>query len=169
MFNKIMAACASLVLAASPAAAKLDAGTADLIDHIDATDIVVTINGPHCASGEYLGVYIHSGMKRQLALCPGAEIDELDHAVVRHEVFHAVQHCVNTARGTAINSPIQENTQELWEYANDVLDPAVIAFVQENYDRSQWNLEIEAMLAMEVFTAAEIQEMFNNACLADPN
>ena len=160
-----MAACASLVLAASPAAAKLDAGTADLIDHIDGTDIVVTINGPHCDSGQYLGVYIHSGMRRQLALCPGAEIDELDHAVVRHEVFHAVQHCVNVARQTPLNTPVEQDTEELMKHANAVLNPKVIKFVQDNYTKDKWLLEIEANLAMELFTAAEIKAMFIQACM----
>ena len=164
-----MAACASLVLAASPVAAKVDEGTVDLINYIDATDIVLTIDGPNCDSGKYLGVYIHSGMRRQLALCPGGEVTALDHAVVRHEVFHAVQHCVNVARGTDLKTPVQEDVSELMEHANNILDPKIIKWVQNNYPKEQWLLEIEANLAMEVFSAAEIKELFDNACMAPSN
>ena len=42
------------------------------------------------------------GMKREMHLCPGATVDAIDHATVRHEAIHAVQHCVNVARGTVV-------------------------------------------------------------------
>ena len=165
MFNKILAACASLVLAAAPATAKVDGGTVDLINYIDGSDIVLSIDGPHCDSGDYLGVYMHRGMKRKLVLCPGGDVDALDHAVVRHEVLHAVQHCVNVARQTPLNTPVEQDTEELMKHANAVLNPKVIKFVQDNYTKDKWLLEIEANLAMELFTAAEIKAMFIQACM----
>ena len=74
----------------SPVSATVDEGTSRLINTIDDTDIVLTVNGPHCESGEFLGVYIHR-FKRELALAL-VKMLMLDHAVVRHEVWHAVQH-----------------------------------------------------------------------------
>ena len=165
MINKLLAAVAALSLV-SPVSATVDEGTSRLINTIDDTDIVLTVNGPHCESGEFLGVYIHQGFKRELALCPGEDVDALDHAVVRHEVWHAVQHCVNVARQTPLNTPVNQDTEDLMTHVNGALTPEWIQLVEDNYPEEQWLLEHEANVAMNVLTAAEIQQLFTEACLA---
>ena len=61
MFNKLIAACASIALTAIPSHSTIDEGTPRLINRIDESDIVLTINGVYCNSEEYLGVYVHKG------------------------------------------------------------------------------------------------------------
>ena len=52
-------------------------------------------------------------MKRAFILCPGDEVMLLDHMVVRHEAVHAIQHCVNMARGTSVFTPIINDDEKL--------------------------------------------------------
>ena len=167
MFKNIFAAFASIAIAAGPAAAFVDAGTTDLIRTVDESDIVVSVGNPkYCDSGEYLGAYIHSGMRRWMALCPGAEVDGLDHAVVRHEVWHAVQHCVNVARGTSLTTPVNQDTQDLMADVFEHVPESIIKGVQDNYPREQWLLEFEANLIMVILSASEVEDAFQQACLA---
>ena len=55
-----------------------------------------------------MGVYRSRGFQRQLILCTGDVVDADDHDTVRHEVTHAIQHCVNVIRGTSLNTPIND-------------------------------------------------------------
>ncbi len=168
MLNKIFGALAATALSVMPAAATIDEGTTGLLNYVESQGIPVFINDHEaCASDKYLGVYIHRGMQRQLVLCPGDTITDLDHAVVRHEVWHAIQHCVNAARGTNTNTPVNTNTNNLMEYVYANLPEEMIELVVELYERDQWLLELEANVAMTVLTAAEIQDLFKQACVAD--
>ena len=168
LYKKILGALAGCALAIAPVSATIDEGTPDLLKTIDESGIKLTFNSPeYCDDGQYLGVYVHRGMQRALALCPGETVDPIDHAVVRHEVWHAIQHCFNVVRGTSLNTPIQDDIPTLMASVKEHLDDTYIQLVQENYDRSQWLLELEANVAMVALTAAEIQELFLVACVAD--
>ena len=112
----------------------------------------------------YLGVYIHRGLARKMVLCPGASVEPIDHAVVRHEAWHAIQHCINVTRGTDVNTPISEDTAELMVHVREVLSEEYIANVKANYPTEQWYLELEAYMAMNLFTAEELAEMFISSC-----
>ena len=167
MINKIFGAVAAIAMAATPAVARVEDGTYGLMQLINNSGIPVTINGVECDDDQYLGVYIHRGMQRRMVLCPGETVDAIDHAVVRHEAWHAIQHCVNVARGTNVSTPIQTDTAVLMEHVNANLPEHHIQAVVDNYPKSQWLLELEAFVAMEVLTAAEIAELFKQACLAN--
>ena len=164
MFNKILAAIASMALVASPVNARVDSGTTSLLKLIDQSGIPVTFNGDECTSGEYLGVYIHNGLRRRMELCPGDTIDALDHTVVRHEVWHAIQHCVNVARGTHVSTPVETNSAELMADVIDVLGHEYVASIKAMYPQEKWLLELEAFMIMEIFTAQELSDMFKQAC-----
>ena len=168
MLNKILGALAAATLSVMPVAATIDKNTPELLKYVESQGIPVFINDhAACDSGDYLGVYIHRGMQRQLVLCPGNEVDDLDHAVVRHEVWHAIQHCVNTARGTDTNTPVNLNTAELMSYVRDTLTTEQIQSVKDLYPQEKWLLELEANTAMLILTAAEVQGLFKEACVAD--
>ena len=164
MFNKIFAAVASIAMVASPVNARIEEGTYDLLDLVQKSGIPITYNEGECNTGEYLGVYIHSGLRRRMELCPGDTVDALDHSVVRHEVWHAVQHCVNVVRETHLNSPVGTNHSELLRDATEILGADQIAHIKSLYPEEKWLLEIEAFMAMEIFTADEIADMFKQAC-----
>ena len=165
MLNKLFGAAAAIALAISPAAARVEEGTRPLMDLIDSNGIPVSINTAECDSGEYLGIYFHRGLSRKMVLCPGESVEAIDHAVVRHEAWHAIQHCVNVARGTNVFTPVNNNTAELMEHVNNNLPKEYIQAVVDNYPKEHWLLELEAYVAMEVLTAYEIAELFKTACV----
>lgn len=167
MINKLFGAAAAIALAISPAAARVEDGTYALMQLIDTNGIPVTVNGAECDDDQYLGIYIHRGMQRKMVLCPGEAVDPIDHAVVRHEAWHAIQHCVNVVRGTSVSTPVNTDVDQLMHHVNANLPEHHIQAVVENYPREQWLLELEAYVAMEVLTADEIAELFKQVCVAD--
>ena len=164
MFNKILAACASIALAVSPVNARVEEGTIPLLNLMGANGIPVSYNTEEC-SDDFLGVYIHRGLQRKMVLCPGETVEAIDHAVVRHEAWHAVQHCVNAMRGTSPFTPVNEDTDGLMAAALDVLGETRIRQILAAYPEDHWLIELEAFTVMEVFTAYEIAELFNEACI----
>ena len=164
----VLTALTAVLTASAPLHARLDKGTSALINYVDSNGINVTIDDPElCNDPKYyiLGSYIHSGMKRTLSLCPGDDVDAIDHATVRHEVWHAIQHCINVARGTSLNSPVSEDTSKLMALVNENVPDSELRNIRQNYDSAQWLLEYEAVLAENLFTAAEIQDLFKKACV----
>ena len=166
MFKNIFAAVAAVAMAVTPAAARVDAGTVALVNAVDASDIDLRIDTPYCNQNpDVHGVYRQRGLQRQLILCPGDTVDAGDHNTVRHEVAHAIQHCINAVRETHMDTPIVTDKKELMSYSLPVLGQKHIDHIQKVYPRKHWLVEIEANMMAKVFTASEIQEMFEKNCL----
>ena len=146
----------------APAMARVEDGTADLLKLMTDNGIALTIN-EEC-DGTYHGVYSFVGMKREMHLCPGATVDAIDHSTVRHEAIHAVQHCINAARGTAVNTPVMD-MDDLVEAVNNELPESVVTFVKETYPEEHWAVEMEANLLERTASANEIAEYFADACM----
>ena len=146
----------------APAMARVEDGTADLLRLMTDNGIVLTIN-EEC-DGTYHGVYSFVGMKREMHLCPGPTVDAIDHATVRHEAIHAIQHCINVARGTAVNTPVMD-IDELVEAVNNELPETVVTFVKTTYPQEHWAVELEANLLERSATSEEIAEFFVGACV----
>ena len=104
-------------------------------------------------------------MKRAMVLCPGSDVDAEDHMVVRHEAIHAIQHCVNMARGTSIYTPVINDDDELMVFVRTHLEDDFIESVKRNYPKDHWRIEFEAFAGMHAYTADELAEMFTKACL----
>jgi hypothetical protein len=164
LLKKLTIAALSFTMAATPVSARIEDGTSDLLGLLMDSGITVTLNGPNCNSGEFHGVYRFLGMKREMELCPGTEVTAIDHATVRHESFHAVQHCVNTIRGTDLSTPIEQDPEALWANAQQYLHPDTIQHVLDTYPREDWGVELEANIAERVMTAEELIVLFNKAC-----
>ena len=166
MFKNIFAAVAAVAMAVTPAAARIDAGTVSLVNTVDASDIDLRIDTAFCVQNPKVhGVYRQRGLQRQLILCPGETVDAGDHNTVRHEVAHAIQHCVNAARGTHMDTPIVTDVKELMSFALPSLGQKHIDHIQKVYPRKHWLVEIEANMMAKIFTASEIQKMFKKSCL----
>ena len=128
--------------------------------------IQVTVNDPEVCDGSYHGKYQWAGMKRWMILCPGEVTDAGDHDTVRHEAVHAIQHCMNVARGqTNYNLPIAK-PEKVWEMAKELLPPSIIGAIGTNYNEDQWLVELEAALLAREMSGQEIAEMFVRACVA---
>ena len=146
----------------TPAMARVEDGTADLLKLMTDNGIVLTIN-EQC-DGTYHGIYKFVGMKREMHLCPGATVDAVDHSTIRHEAIHAVQHCINVARGTASNTPVMD-MDDLIDAVNSDLPESVVTFVKTSYPEDHWAIEMEANLLERSATSDEIAEFFTEACI----
>jgi hypothetical protein len=164
MIKKILLAAIAAAATFMPVMAEVQPGTASLIETIDENGILVTVNHPECATGTYNGQYRWLGFQREMRLCPGRTVDARDHETVRHEVIHAIQHCVNMARGTSTDTAIINDTQQLLSFAGQYLSPREIEWIQANYDRSQWLTEIEAFAGAKAYTSSELEELFLEVC-----
>ena len=143
---------------------RVEDGTGDLINTIADSGIAVVINGDRCSQGEFLGIYSFKGIKRQMTLCPGSSVDPIDHATVRHEVFHAIQHCVNAARGTSKNTPVQNDYAHLRDLINEHVSSTEVEDIRTQYPQEHWWVEWEATMAEHIFTAKELETIFLQTC-----
>ena len=151
-----------------PVQAEVQNGTRSLINTLDASGVLVTINHADCATNGAHGQYRWAGMKREMRLCPGHTIDATDHRTVRHEVIHAIQHCVNVARGTSTDTPIIQDSDEFTDFVLSHLTPAQADWIMENYPEDQWLTELEAFAGSNAYTASELEELFLDACTIQP-
>ena len=164
MIKRIALAAIAAAACIMPAAAEIQPGTASLIDTIDEHGILVTINHPECEAGIYNGQYRWLGFQREMRLCPGETVDARDHETVRHETVHAIQHCVNVARGTNTDTPVMNDVDQLMRWARQHLSMQEIRWIQDAYDRSQWLTEIEAFAGARAYTSSELEELFLGVC-----
>ena len=164
MIKRIALAAIAAAATFMPAAAEIQPGTGRLLETLDESGILVTINHPECANGIYNGQYRWLGFQREMRLCPGDTVDAGDHNTVRHEVIHAIQHCVNVARGTSTDTPVIDDTTMLMSWAREHLSMREIEWIQRAYDRSQWLTEIEAFAGARAYTSSELEEMFLDVC-----
>ena len=164
MIKRVLLAAIAAAACIMPAAAEIQPGTAQLIETIDENGILVTINHEECATGTYNGQYRWLGFQRELRLCPGRTVDARDHETVRHEVIHAIQHCVNVARGTSTDTPVMNDVDQLMGWAREYLSMREIEWIQNSYDRSQWLTEIEAFAGARAYTSSELEELFLGVC-----
>ena len=165
MIKRILTAIAASIAVAAPVnATPTEWTTLDLLELVQRNGITITIN-ENCPLN-VLGNYEWVGMKRVINLCPGDEIDPIDHSTVRHEVWHAIQHCVNTARGTAHNTPVGD-INELNSHITEYLPQSTINYVKSSYKSSNWAIELEANIIEQHFTPLEIGEMFIDACTVE--
>ncbi len=162
LFKNLTVAAITAIATITPAMARVEDGTADLLKTLAGNGIHLTFN-EQC-DGSVHGMYKFAGMKREMHLCPGETVDAIDHETVRHEAIHAIQHCVNVGRGTDQYQPIL-SYNELRDLVNTHLPEDTVNFIKANYPQSDWLVEFEANVLSEVGTADEIIELFNEACV----
>ena len=154
----------SAVCLTNPAIARVEDGTADLIKTLDSNGVTIVIDDASCESNKAHGVYSFVGMKRQMTLCPRGEVTAKDHETVRHETAHAIQHCINMARGTAITTPIDNDRDSFLASVESHLTDEFVAWIVDTYPEEHWYVEAEAFMMAHLFTAVELEEMFLKAC-----
>ena len=167
MIKRILMAAIAAAASIMPVGAEVQPGTSSLLETIQSNGIVVTINHTDCATDDAHGQYRWVGFQRELRLCPGETIDAQDHNTVRHEVIHAIQHCVNMARGTAENDPIIIDEEDFKAFVRRNLSQDMIDRIFEVYERDHWLVELEAFAGANAYTATELEDLFLQACVAD--
>jgi hypothetical protein len=147
-----------------PVAAEIQPGTSSLLETIEAEGILVTINPDKCRTNGANGQYRWIGFQREMILCPGDTIDAIDHNTVRHEVVHAIQHCINVARGTGMDTPIITDQDRFGQFVRANLSEEEIEWVTSVYEESQWLTELEAFAGAKAYTSSELEELFLDVC-----
>ena len=162
LIRNISALVAGLTMACAPALAKVDAGTPALLQSLPQYGIELALNPDECDGGGYHGSY-HSGTK-VLTVCYNGKPKANDHDTVRHEAFHAAQHCAaqNTGRPYGIR-PILEGPR-LTEFVETVLTSQEIIQIKSAYPKDKWLTELEAFAAAKVYTADQIAHILNQWC-----
>lgn len=164
MIKRILMAAIAATATILPVGAEVQPGTSSLLDTMSANGILVTVNHNECATGQYNGQYRWLGFQREMRLCPGHTVDANDHTTVRHETIHAIQHCVNVARGTSTDTPIIDDVEVFKEFVKANLSPEMVEWVMATYDESQWLTELEAFAGANAFTSSELEELFLETC-----
>ena len=149
-------------LTAAPSLARVDAGTPALLRSVEAHGLTVDLNPARCTGAAYMGSYhLHNKM---LTVCYDGRPDAADHDTVRHEVFHAAQHCAAEKRGRRHTLVPILNGKQLSTFITDSLTPREIAGIKKSYTSDKHATELEAFAAAKVYTAAEINRIFVTWC-----
>ena len=166
MIKRLLLAAAAAAATMLPVSAEIQPGTKNLVNTINDNGVLVTVNDPECTD-EFNGQYRFRGFQRWMLLCPGETVDADDHNTVRHETIHAIQHCVNTARGTSVFTPIINDDKAFSDFVLYYLSEDMIEWIVDAYPSEQWDIELEAFAGAKAYTASELTEMFLDACVAN--
>ena len=164
MIKKLLIAAVAAAATFVPVGAEVQAGTTSLLETISSNGILVTINHDECLTNGSNGQYRWLGFQREMRLCPGQTVDADDHNTVRHETIHAIQHCVNAARGTSTDAPIINNPDDFANFVMANLTQEDIEWVKSMYPESQWLTELEAFAGANAYTSSELEGLFLDAC-----
>ena len=164
--KRLLAAALAALSIALPVKASIDPNTDELMIALESDGIEIGVNTKRCEQRNIHGSYSFRPRTgwRLMTLCPGETVDAIDHATVRHEAIHAIQHCMNTRRGTSFNTPLQDDPVKFQQEVFANLYVHEIEFIQANYPQSDWNVEFEAFLYERTRTAEEITHWFNGVC-----
>lgn len=166
ILTKLGSVLAAVVLTANPSSARIEHNTDDLLSMVSKSGVDVTINtSEYCRTGHYLGVYAWTDTYRSIHLCPGDTIDPIDHATVRHEVMHSIQHCVNINRQTSWDTPVL-SPQKLKKSADIYLTRRKLEQIAFMYETDELPIEIEAFVAQELYTATQLMTMYQQHCVS---
>jgi len=146
---------------ALPATATVQPGTLSLIKTV-AGSLNVVMNDTSCTPG-MAGSY--QLLTKTLTLCPGSDVDADDHDTVRHEVWHAVQHCLTEDINKGLEPVVTKNTDDWWDLIGSNLSLKTAAWIHESYPKSHWDVEYEAFVMASTLTSAQIEEMFIRSCV----
>ena len=159
--NAIFGVIAALATAL-PGHTRVEPQTFELLNSIEEDGIVVMVNPTMCKREPIHGAYVTYGDgSRSMVLCPGDAWNAEDHSTVRHEMAHAIQHCVNLKRGTPRNTPIIDDPNRLARLVNQHVPADQITFIRSSYDKEKWLIEFEANFIERALTSQQLIRMWN--------
>ena len=154
---------AGLCLTATPALARVDAGTPALLRALPRHGVQVALNHSDCDGDRSFAGYYHTGTKA-FVVCYSGTPDANDHDTVRHEAIHVAQHCASQRdgnprgirpllRGTALNT-----------FVKSVLTDDQIIRIKSVYPRDKHLIELEAFAAARHYSAEQVMSIVNQWC-----
>ena len=159
LLRKLLAATVAASALAVPAVARVETGTPSLIRTAEAHGINFEYNPSDCNRGSFHGSY--SGRTRTIELCYTLA-DAEAHDTVRHEVWHAIQHCAAVKKGTPFE-PIA-SLPDLSTFVESQLSDEHITGIKSAYPKDRWLTELEAFAAAEAYTAEQMSQLLRGWC-----
>ena len=160
--KRLMTAALAAVSFALPVSAEIQPGTYDLLDTVE-DHLTVKYNTGSCSQPGVVGSYKLGN--KTLTLCPGLEATADDHDTVRHEVWHAIQHCLGDADSYSLTPVFKPNTPDWWKFVGADLTVATAGHIQDSYPKSAWDVEYEAFVMAQTLTSSEIEGLFIKSCV----
>ena len=161
--KNIALAVVAAIATALPVQSRIEPETHTLIDMLSDDGVVVMVNSTMCKRESIYGAYVTYGDgSRSMILCPGSDWDAVDHSTVRHEMAHALQHCVNIKRGTPRGTPMIQDTDELARLVNTHVPNDQVIFIKSSYPREKWLIEFEANYIERVMTSSQLIKLWND-------
>jgi len=164
MIKRVLLAAIAATATFMPVSAEVQPGTRSLLETLDENGVLVTVNPKSCREGKAAGSYRWIGFQREMTLCIGHSFDANDHDTVRHETVHAIQHCINAARKTDVNTPIIDERLPYYKFIHEYLTEDEIEWIKSMYDEEHWLMELEAFAGAKAYTSSELEELFLEVC-----
>ena len=165
MINKITRVISALVASValtSPAVARVESGTPDLIRLTEEYGGSFVYNPSGCG-GPYLGYYRPG--TNEIGLCYLGTPNANDHNTVRHEVWHFIQHCAAKRRGLQGLTPVSMDSMRRTQWVSQYLRPAAISNIRKAYPARAHAIELEAFAAAESYTSDQIGGVLRKWCV----
>jgi hypothetical protein len=148
-----LAACAvAAVSVSTPALARVEPGTTQLLQTLTDYGVTIQYNPPSC-NGRFKGRY---NTHKIMTLCYQGVPTASDFDTVRHETWHFLQHCAELNRGGNLIAPLAQNSTKRTTWVTKVLNPSSINQIKRNYPEAHHQIELEAFAAAQHYTATDL-------------
>ena len=159
MIKTLSTAFTAVLLALSPANARLEHGTGDLLRLVESYGVDVHSSSQLCGNG-IDGMFIHN--PPAIHICHNGRPGKSDHDTVRHEVWHYLQSCV-TPDGANTLRPYFDRPAYV-ALADSALSREQQARILHSYHERLAASELEAFAAAENLTAEMIAYYIRKSC-----
>ena len=163
LISKLSALAAGLCFAATPALARIDAGTPALLRALPRYGVDVALNHSDCSGDRSFHGYYNTGTKA-FVVCYSGTPGANDHDTVRHEAMHVAQHCASQRDGRPYGIRPILSGAALNEFVTTVLTDKEIVQIKSLYPREKWLTELEAFAGAKLYTSAQIQHIVSQWC-----
>lgn len=161
LLHSLAAAAVAAVSMSTPAFAKVDAGTTELLRTLQEYGITIEYNTSSCNKG-FMGRYTTA---KVMTLCYTGKPTATDHDTVRHETMHVLQHCAALRRGDNRGIvPLAIDPTERNQWVSSVLKSGQINHIKKLYPTRAHQIELEAFAAAAHYNASELASLVKSWC-----
>ena len=163
LISKLSVLAAGLCFAATPALARIDAGTPALLRALPRYGVNVALNHSDCSGDRSFHGYYNTGTKA-FVVCYSGTPGANDHDTVRHEAMHVAQHCAAQRDGRPYGiRPILKGAA-LNNFVTSVLSDEQIVQIKSLYPKDKWLTELEAFAGAAHYSSAQVQDIVRQWC-----
>ena len=159
MIKTLSTALTAVLLSLSPATARIEYGTGELLRLVQSYGVEVNSSSQLCGNG-VAGMFIHN--PPAIHICHDGRPNQGDHDTARHEVWHYLQSCV-TPDGARTLRPFFERPAYV-ALVDSALPRERQAFIMHSYHERLAASELEAFAAAENLTAEMIAHYIRQSC-----